>query len=104
MTCLNEPTGYQFNKLSTDKPTCIVIRSVLSLAAAAASFGWGDTSNTSDPLYQNTVPKSCGPCLIMHVNVIELPAFTCRSLGPKMRALASETKNCFNGPRADGNK
>lgn len=44
------------------------------------------------PLYQNTVPKSCGPWLMRHVSVMELPALMCRSVGPRILAFASGKK------------
>ena len=41
------------------------------------------------PLYQYIVPKSCGPCCSLHVNVISLPDFMYRSIGPSIRAFSS---------------
>lgn len=44
------------------------------------------------PLYQNTVPRSCGPCWMTHVMMISLPDLTKMSDGPSIRARSS-TKN-----------
>lgn len=73
---------------SSSAPTWIVI-----LAVGSASLGCREeASKMSVPRYQKTVPRSCGPWLITHATVTELPAFTCKSLGPKIRARASENK------------
>lgn len=34
------------------------------------------------PLYQNMLPNSCGPCIILQVRLMSLPVLTIRSLGP----------------------
>lgn len=44
------------------------------------------------PLYQNMLPSSWGPCIILHVRFMSLPVFTIRSLGPKISALSSAKK------------
>jgi hypothetical protein len=41
------------------------------------------------PLFQKIVPRSCGFCCNLHVNVISLPDFTKRSVGPVIFALSS---------------
>lgn len=44
------------------------------------------------PLYQNMLPSSWGPCIILHVRFMSLPVFTIKSLGPKISALSSAKK------------
>lgn len=44
------------------------------------------------PLYQNTVPKSCGPLDILHTKFISLPVLTYKSDGPNKIALNSAKK------------
>lgn len=41
------------------------------------------------PLYQKTVPKSCGPWDILHVKIISLVDLTYKSGGPKIVAFSS---------------
>lgn len=42
------------------------------------------------PLYQNTLPISCGPFDILHVRFISLPVFTYKSAVPKTIAFSSK--------------
>lgn len=44
------------------------------------------------PLYQNMLPNSWGPCIILQVRLMSLPVFTIRSGGPKISALSSAKK------------
>lgn len=48
-----------------------------------------DLSWLNLPLYQNMVPKSCGPWLKIHVSESKLPVFTYKSAGPRILAFAS---------------
>lgn len=43
------------------------------------------------PFFQNIVPKSCGFCCSLHVNVISLPDLTKTSTGPVILAFSSAT-------------
>lgn len=56
---------------------------------AVALLRYGDEAL---PLYQNTVPKSCGPLDILHTKFISLPVLTYKSDGPNKIALNSVRK------------
>lgn len=43
----------------------------------------------NEPLYQNMLPSSCGPCDMLHVRFMSLPLFTYKSGGPRMLAFNS---------------
>lgn len=55
------------------------------------------------PFFQNIVPKSCGFCCSLHVNVISLPDLTKTSAGPVILAFSSVNREKWPNERWEMN-
>lgn len=76
------PNEMKVKQRKTKRLFCVPLSSFLDKSAVR-------DSDEALPLYQNTVPKSCGPLDILHTKFISLPVLTYKSDGPNKIALNS---------------